>query len=134
MLWPPVKSERVLVIEDDAPTRAMVAAVLTRSEFLVDACASSREAVQRFELSEYEVIVLSLASRDPESDREMLEQLKRRSDKSCVIALSAGSQAYLDGFTSDLIAARLRKPFHIADLVDAVRRCVSDQGAASHRA
>ena len=101
----------------------MVAAVLKRSAFAVDACSNGREALAHYEMQQYGVIVLSLVTRDPDGDAELLKRLMELEGKPCVIALSAGSQNSLDSMASDLIAARLRKPFQIAELVEAVRRC-----------
>lgn len=104
----------------------MIAAVLKRSSFAVDDCATGREALERFEVERYPVIVLSLTSQDPTGDAEVLRLLKEKEERPCVIALSAGSQSALDRMASDLIATRLRKPFQITDLVEAVQRCFPD--------
>jgi DNA-binding response OmpR family regulator len=115
--------KRVLVVDDDPPTRQMVSAVLMHSDFAVDLCETGQEALTRLESSRYGVLVLSLVQKDPSGDAEILRKLREKEKPPCVVVLSAGSQTLLERTASDLIVARLRKPFRIDDLVGAVKKC-----------
>lgn len=115
--------QRVLVIDDDPPTRLMIAAVLSHEEFAVDVCEDSQTAIECLNGANHRVIVLALVERNPTGDTEFLLHLRERQPAPCVVVLSAGSQDRLDAVQSDLVRARLRKPFHIDDLVSAVRGC-----------
>jgi CheY-like chemotaxis protein len=42
----------------------------------------------------------------------------------CVVLMSAGTESLLDHAPSVLVHTKLRKPFNIKDVVDAVRGCV----------
>jgi DNA-binding response OmpR family regulator len=106
--------KRVLVVDDDEPTRQMVSAVLKRSGFVADVCENGREGLDRLASTDYGAIVLSLVRRDPRGDADLLRELK------------SGSQTALDEMASDLIAARLRKPFQIDELVSAVGGCFEE--------
>ena len=122
MLRFPVE-KRVLVVDDDAATRVMVAVVLKHEAFAVDVCEDGQQALVRLEQNEYGVVVLSLVRADPAGDANVLIRLKEKEKPPCVVVISAGSQTAMEAMASDLIRARLRKPFGINELVSAVRGC-----------
>lgn len=103
----------------------MVSAVLQRSSFTVDICQDGEEALERIASETYGVLVLSLVRQDPDGDADLLRRLEAAGRPPCVIVISAGSQNAMDVMTSDLIAARIRKPFQIEELVCAVAKCFS---------
>lgn len=121
--------KRVLVVDDDPPTRQMIAAVLSRAGFKVDLCVDGAQALQHLESADYAVVVLALVQRDANGDKQIFDLLHQREHRPCVVVISAGAQATLDAISSDLILARLRKPFHIEDLVGAVRSCFGESGS-----
>ncbi|MDQ6769116.1 MAG: response regulator [Gemmatimonadota bacterium] len=96
---------------------------MKHSHFEVDLCENGLEALRRLEGAKYGVLVLSLVLQDPIGDAEILRKLRETEDPPCVVVLSAGSRKTLDRIASDLIAARLSKPFHIDELVGAVKKC-----------
>jgi DNA-binding NtrC family response regulator len=114
---------RVLVVEDDAATRSMISAVLAREALKVDMCVDDRDAKERLELADYRVVVLALVRADPSVHRDILRTVARKAEPPCVILISAGSQLDLDAEMSDVIRARLRKPFSIDHLVQVVKDC-----------
>jgi len=114
---------RVLVIDDDAPTRHMIAAVLSREAFLVDLCADDTDAAVCLAHAAYGAVVLALVSQNPNVHSNILMKIREAPQPPCVVVISAGSQTALDGEVSHLIRARLRKPFQIAELVEAVTNC-----------
>jgi DNA-binding response OmpR family regulator len=118
--------KRVLVVDDDPPTRQMIAAVLSRAGFAVDLCADGKQALALIDESNYGAVVLALVQRDAAGDAEIFKHLREKACPPCVVAISAGAQATLDAIDSDLIRARLRKPFHIENLVGAVKSCFTE--------
>jgi DNA-binding response OmpR family regulator len=115
--------KRVLVVDDDPPTRQMIAAVLSRAAFDVDVCNDGDAALARLDDANYGAIVLALVQSDAHGDAEIFSRLQQKNRPPCVVVISAGSQAVMDSVSSDLIRARLRKPFHIEELVGAVKSC-----------
>jgi DNA-binding response OmpR family regulator len=115
--------KRVLVVDDDPPTRQMIAAVLSRAGFTVDLCADGAQALGRLDHADYGAVVLALVQRDAEGDAEIFARLDAKEAPPSVVVISAGAQAAMEAIASDLIYARLRKPFHIEDLVGAVKGC-----------
>jgi DNA-binding response OmpR family regulator len=116
-------SNRVLVVDDDAPIRSMVVAVLKHESFAVDICANGDEALARLDSEDYGALVLSLVHRDPLGDDRILVKVKEKPNPPRIVIISAGSQTVLDHVASDLIRARLRKPFQIEELVRGVKSC-----------
>lgn len=115
--------KRVLVVDDDPPTRQMIAAVLSRAGFAVDLCADGTQALGLLDDTNYGAVVLALVQRDAHGDAEIFSRLHAKDSPPWVVVISAGAQATLDAMASDLIRARLRKPFHIEELVGAVKGC-----------
>jgi DNA-binding response OmpR family regulator len=123
-------NRRVLIVEDDLPTRQMIAVVLEREHYAVDVCADHVDAAEKLRGGHYGAVVLALVNRDPSVHNRVLQELQPQPHKPCVVVISAGSQAALDAASSDLIRARLRKPFQIRELIDAVASCFDDDTAA----
>ena len=115
--------KRVLVVDDDLPTRQMIAAVLSRASFAVDVCENGEQAFARMEQEEYGAIVLALVQSDIPGDLQLFRRLDAKYVRPCVVVISAGSQATMDAIDSEAIRARLRKPFQIDELVGAVTGC-----------
>src|SRR5437762_3313848 len=51
---------RVLVVDDEAAIRALVAKIIERVGFLVDTARDGREAIEKLQAAEYEVLVIDL--------------------------------------------------------------------------
>ena len=101
----------------------MIAAVLSRQAFQVDLCVDDADAAVCLANKAYGAVVLALVSQNPQVHSSILRRVREVSIPPCVVVISAGSQTALDDEASDLIRARLRKPFQISALVEAVMSC-----------
>jgi DNA-binding response OmpR family regulator len=115
--------KRVLIVDDDAPIRSMVATVLRRQDFSVDVCENGEEALARIDTDSYGALVLALVQFDSSGDEIILRRIREKPLAPRIIVLSAGPQSLLDSAESELICARLRKPFEIDELIQAVSSC-----------
>ena len=123
-------STSILVVDDDESIRGMVRTVLARHGFAVEVVPSGNEAISRLVTNRYDVIVLDVMMPDG-SGHEVLQVLKvQRPDVKCVVVISAASVAAIDGVDAANVAAKLRKPFDIEALVDAIETCVGAPPAA----
>lgn len=114
----------VLVVDDDDSTRNMVLAVLRQAGFAADAAASGDEALSRLDTTLYSALVLDVRMPGM-SGIEVLRQLASRGRHTkCVVLMTAGTESLLDDAPPDLVHTKLRKPFNIEDVVEAVRGCV----------
>lgn len=121
---PSFPKKRVLVVDDDVPVRGLVRAVLQREPFEVEEAQSGHEAIARLQEKRYDVVVLDIMMGDG-SGHEVLEAVAhQRPNVKCVVVISATSAANLDKVPSLNVHAKLRKPFDINDLLEAVRGCV----------
>ena len=101
----------------------MIAAVLAREAFQVDLCTDDTDATICLAQVAYGAVVLGLVSQNPRVHTNILTKIRESPQPPCVVVISAGSQTALNGEVSHLIRARLRKPFQIAELVEAVTNC-----------
>ena len=114
----------VLVVDDDAAIRGVVRAVVRREGFEVEEAHTGHEAIARIGAKQYDAIVLDIAMEDG-SGHEVLELLAtERHGVKCVVVISAASPTAIEEVEGANVAVKLRKPFEIDELVNAIRQCV----------
>lgn len=123
-----MKVHNVLVVDDDENIRNMVVAVLRQAGFAADAAASGDEALSRLHTTNYSAVVLDV--RMPVmSGIDVIRQLASTGRHTkCVVLMSAGTESVLNGAPPALVHTKLRKPFDIEEVVEAVRGCVESLG------
>jgi DNA-binding response OmpR family regulator len=125
-----MKVHNVLVVDDDETTRNLLLTVLRRAGFAADAAASVHEALSRLDTTDYSAVVLDVMMPGI-SGIEIIRQLASTGRHTkCVVLMSAGKESLLDDAPPALVHTKLRKPFDIKDLVEAVRGCVEGRGTA----
>ena len=123
-----MKVHNVLVVDDDETTRNLLLAVLRQAGFAADAAASGHEALSRLDTTNYSAVVLDVMMPGI-SGIEIIRQLASTGRHTkCVVLMSAGTESLLDDAPPALIHTKLRKPFNIKDVVEAVRGCVESLG------
>lgn len=110
---------RILIAEDDLPTRRLIAGILADFGHEVEECGEDREAQARLRSDPFDVLVTDLVLRGVEGDR-----LGRASIALGVPAVTLTGWPYRPGRSPGRRPRPLReKPFRVADLqgvVDAV--------------
>jgi DNA-binding response OmpR family regulator len=123
-----MKVHHVLVVDDDDSTRNMLLIVLRQAGFAADAAASVDEALLRLGTTDYSAVVLDVMLAGV-SGTEVIRQLASTGRQTkCVVLISAGAESLLNGAPPALVHTKLRKPFDINDVVEAVRGCVESLG------
>ncbi len=123
-----MKVHNVLVVDDDDSTRNMLLAVLRQAGFAADAAASGHEALARLETTNYSAVVLDVVMPDISGIEVMRQLASTGRHTKCVVLISAGTETMLDDAPPALVHTKLRKPFNIKDVVEAVRGCVESLG------
>ena len=119
---------RVLVVDDDYSTRNMLLAVLRQAGFEADAEASGEEALARLATTSYSAVVLDIVMPGISGVEVMRQMALTGRHTKCVVLISAGMESLLDDAPSTLVHTKLRKPFNIKNVVEAVRGCVESLG------
>jgi DNA-binding response OmpR family regulator len=123
-----MKVHNVLVVDDDDSTRNMLLAVLRQAGFAADAAVTGEEALSRLDTTNYSAVVLDVVMPGI-SGIEVMRQLASKGRHSkCVVLMSAGVESLLDDAPPALLHTKLRKPFNIKEVVEAVRGCVESLG------
>jgi len=123
-----MKVHNVLVVDDDDSTRNMLLVVLRQAGFAADPAASGKEALSRLDSTSYSAVVLDVMMPGM-SGVEVIRQLASTGRHTkCVVLMSAGKESLLDDAPPALVHTKLRKPFNIKDVVEAVRGCVESLG------
>lgn len=117
---------QVLVVDDDAAIRKLVASVLRRSGYLVNTAEDGVEAVLKMGLAEYDVIILDLMM--PNLDGfELLRTMTRERPEIArrIIITSAASRQVVAERLRGVTFSLLPKPFELPELL----RCVEEVAA-----
>jgi CheY-like chemotaxis protein len=123
-----MKVHKVLVVDDDDSTRNMILAVLHQAGFAADGAASGVEALSHLDASSYSAVVLDVVMPGMGGVEVMRRMASTGRHTKCVVLMSAGMESLLDDAPSALVHTKLRKPFNIKDVVEAVRGCVESLG------
>jgi len=119
-----MKVHNILVVDDDDSTRNMLLIVLRQAGFAADAAANGQEALSRLDTTIYSAVVLDVMMPGM-SGIEVIRQLAATGRHTkCVVLMSAGKESLLADAPPALVHTKLRKPFNIKDVVEAVRGCV----------
>jgi DNA-binding response OmpR family regulator len=122
----------VLVVDDEAAIRALVAKIVERAGFPVDTARDGAEAIEKLSKRDYDVLVLDLMM--PNVDGyALIQHLKERGGpRPAVIVVSAGDSAAFRQLDGALVHSILRKPFDIdvlGDLIAAAARSRDEERA-----
>jgi two-component system OmpR family response regulator len=114
----------VLIVDDDPCVRSLLVALVTRDGLPHETACDGAEAIARLRRRDYSAVVLDLML--PERNGfEVLRFLKAEGPHMLerVVVITAAAESTLRYFDDRRhVAAVLRKPFDIVDLLDAVRR------------
>lgn len=103
----------------------MVRAVLQRDGCDVDEAASGDQAIVRIREKRYSVVVLDIMMGGGSGHDVLTALATDRPHEKCVVVISATSQPEIDKIAIENVKVKLRKPFDISELVDAIRGCLS---------
>jgi len=118
--------KKILVVEDDAGIRALLAALLSHSGYACDFSPDGNDAVDRLRNADYDAILLDLMLPGQfGSDIIRFLNAERPAMSPRVIVLTAASQATLRDFDETQVHTVMRKPFDIDQLLANVRACTS---------
>jgi CheY-like chemotaxis protein len=115
---------KILIAEDDAAVRGLVAAALRRHPLEIHAAANGVEALALLEQHEYAVMLLDLMM--PQIDGfTLLESFSRFEPRrnTVILVMTAFDETMIHRLDAQVVHAILRKPFEIEHLVDLVNDC-----------
>lgn len=115
----------VLLADDDPPIRALLKAVLSRSDYQVLEARTGSEVLEHIRKSQFDVLLLDLMMPGV-NGFEVLEHLRTERPEMlrCVIVITAASDKDLARLRSKEIFRVIRKPFDIRDLDRAIAECL----------
>ncbi len=123
-----MKVHNVLVVDDDDSTRGMLLVVLRMAGFATHAAASGEEAISRLTATHYSAVVLDVMLPGIGGIEVIRHMESMGRHHKCVVLISAGTESLLREVPDALVYAKLRKPFEIQDVIEAVRACVESLG------
>ena len=117
----------ILVIDDDKSVRDTLRATLEHQGFRVVTASNGREAMRKFVLDEFALVITDLVMPDVDGIA-VLRQLKKLAPKVPVIAISgwpsAGAPLYLDSSLALGADAALAKPFTTRQIREEIDNCL----------
>ena len=123
-------NKRILVVDDDRSSRALVAAILREEHYDVETASGGRDALWKIglALSTYDAIVLDLMMPDVTGFDVLASLAISIPTIKCVVVLSGSSREEMASAATPNVFAALQKPFDASGLLGAVRGCM-DQPA-----
>ena len=122
---------RILVIDDDSDTRAMLEQTLKPAGYEVILAADGREGVERYRASPVDLVITDLYMPNQEG-LETIGELRRRFPEVAIIAMSGrpDSGTMLSIAQTLATVEILRKPFVADELIAAVGKALGGQPPA----
>ncbi len=120
---------KILVVDDDAPTRSLLKALLEHTGFACVQAATGREALEFLGTPEYEVVVLDLLLPDLDGF-EVLRHMKQSSNAlvpRTSVLTAAAERLYDKRHDLDGIWCVLAKPVDIGELNEHIEDCAAQQ-------
>jgi CheY-like chemotaxis protein len=126
MLNPFKKKPRVLLLDDDASMRRLVTTILGRAGYRVDAVANGNAALEQISKNEYAAILLDLMM-PIEGGMTVIQRLRKTTPDVLkrVILLTASPESVIRNIQNEVHGV-VNKPFQPEELVEAVRRLVTE--------
>jgi CheY-like chemotaxis protein len=111
---------RILVVDDDAPIRRLVGALLRRNGHSVEEAVDGEEGIEKIRAEGYDAVLLDLMM--PRMDGfEVLRVMHREGLQATrVIIMSAAAPATINAADMHAVRVIIRKPFDVSVLLDAV--------------
>ena len=118
---------RVLVIDDDASVRHVLAAALRQRSLVVDEAADGSTAIPLLQEHRYSVVLLDLLM--PNIDGfGVLDAMKDDVNPPIVLVVSGADRRVLDQVDSQRIHGIVKKPFDPVEIADVVGACADIRG------
>ena len=120
----PAFGGRVLLVDDEPDLRTSIAAMLEHLGFQVDAAGDGQEALDRFEVSRYVLVLMDLTM--PKLDgREAFRRMKEL-DPAVRVVLSSGynEQEAIQQLLGRGLAGFIQKPYQVGKLIDVLREAL----------
>jgi DNA-binding response OmpR family regulator len=126
----PLALKAVLVVDDDKQLASALQWILADENFLVDVAFDGEEALLKVKVHQYDAIICDLMMPRLRGDefyikaQEMRPELARR----FVFITGFANDSSLKDFLEERPLKHLAKPFAIQEMIDCVRKVISEQG------
>lgn len=115
-----------LVVDDDAPIRALITASLQRRQIRVESSADGEEAINLLAQRDYKALILDLMM-PRVSGWDVVDWLSEHPDRkpNTVIIVTAADRSVVQDLHPEVVNAVIFKPFDVFDLASYVQSCLS---------
>lgn len=110
----------MLVVDDEAAIRALVAKIIERAGYVVDTARDGREAIDKLHESDYDVLVIDLMMPNIDGYGVVDFLRQRGGPQPAVILVTAADSAAVRKMDGTFVHSVLRKPFDIDVLADLI--------------
>jgi len=116
------ETTRILVVDDEAPVRDLLAEVLSRAGYVAVPVADAGRALEVLDQDDIDLVLLDLNMPGPADGEDLLFLLRDRGDEVPIIIVSG----YVDDDTAsnhpDCVHAVIKKPIQIQHFLDTVKQ------------
>jgi two-component system response regulator GlrR len=117
-----LKKPRVLLLDDDASMQRLLALMLRREGFRVDAVSTGRQAIEKIGRVEYDALLLDLMM-PTEGGMTVIRHLREHDPRMLrrVVVVTASPDSVLKKISKE-VAAVVKKPVDAGELIAAIRK------------
>lgn len=119
----PLSPKRVLVAEDDQPTRDLLRSVLQGRGLEVDTASDGHEAIELLRTTAYSVVLLDLIMPIADGFAVLSALDKSPMPSPIVLVLTGADRSIVERLDSRLIHGIVRKPYDATDVANLVATC-----------
>jgi DNA-binding response OmpR family regulator len=109
-------TDRILIADDDAAIRRLLAALSRRAGFEVDVATNGAEALALMAEHRYSVVLLDLMMSNV-SGYDVIQELKKRAIRPPIIVVTAMTGELLSPVDPSVVLSIVRKPFDMETLI-----------------
>ena len=117
---------RVLVVDDEAPIRDLLAKTLTMADYEVDVVPDGRTAVDRLRIIEYDLLITDLRMPGVDGLNVIREARRLKSDLPVIILTGYSSEASAIEAINLGVQGYLTKPFRVPRVLAAAAKALGD--------
>jgi CheY-like chemotaxis protein len=116
----------ILIMDDEAATRSIMEAVLTKSGYSVTACSNGKEGIDAFRKNQHDLVITDI-SMPVINGLEVITLIRKENAEVPIIAISgversASFLSMADYYTADVT---IEKPINAQELLEAVKNTLS---------
>jgi CheY-like chemotaxis protein len=119
------RARRILVVDDEPTVGRAIVMLLKHDGHIVETVENGADALAMFEPGKFDLIITDYSMQDMKGDQLAALIKERQADQPIIMATAFAEELQAGGKVKGYVDCLLNKPFSMAELREAVARCLS---------